>query len=321
VFQCFFTVSHLTYGKEHANLPHVRQPIEMKNNCGETEAFVTTPKADNEGSLCRSDNKAPTLPRAARLPINRCNLPATILGSVAFQRHPAALEIDSVAALHADLFVRLAASADVAARAQVFRDYLTVHFCLDHLEDAGLTPGSGSRAKANWLRLLRGWSFDADGREGAVLKGWVESRFGLLPRFHGEPLRDYSEPGYRRYQEMRATGLYGTNALEAQLDLLYAYCQYEFARQHDGDKHLNLYRGTNRIGDHEVLAELDGRQVVLFNNLSSFSSSRERADEFGDTVLEVRVPKAKVLFHCRLLPGLLIGEDEFLVIGGAYEIE
>jgi NAD+--dinitrogen-reductase ADP-D-ribosyltransferase len=293
----------------------------MKENIGETEACVTTPKADNDGSLCRSGNKAPTLPRAARLPINRCNLPATILGSVAFQKHPAALEIDGVAALHASLFARLDGSADAAARAQLFRDYVTVHFRLDHLEDAGLTPGSGNRAKANWLRLLRGWSFDADGREGAVLKGWVESRFGLLPRFHGETLRDYSEPAYRRYQEMRATGLYGTNALEAQLDLLYAYCQYEFSRQQDGDDHLTLYRGTNRIGDHEVLADTEGRQVVLFNSLSSFSSSRERADEFGDTVLEVCVPKAKVLFHCRLLPGLLIGEDEFLVIGGAYEIE
>ncbi len=292
----------------------------MKNKFGETVAFVATPKTDNEGSLCRSDNNAPTLPREARLPINRCNLPATILGSVAFQKHPAALEIDGVAALHASLFARLDGSANAAARAQLFRDYLTVHFRLDHLEDAGLTPGSGNRAKANWLRLLRGWSFDADGREGAVLKGWVESRFGLLPRFHGEPLRDYSEPAYRRYQEMRATGLYGTNALEAQLDLLYAYCQYEFAQEQDGQAHLELYRGTNRLGEHEVLAENDGRQVVLFNSLSSFSSSRERADEFGDSVLEVRVPKAKVLFHCHLLPGILMGEDEFLVIGGAYEI-
>jgi NAD+--dinitrogen-reductase ADP-D-ribosyltransferase len=292
----------------------------MKKVFGESTAPDSTPKADNEGSLCRSDNNAPTLPREARLPINRCNLPATILGSVAFQRHPAALEIDGVAALHAGLFFRLDASAEATARAQVFRDYLTVHFRLDHLDEVGLTPGSGSRAKANWLRLLRGWSFDTDGREGAVLKGWVESRFGLLPRFHGESLRDYSEPAYRRYQEMRATGLYGTNALEAQIDLLYAYCQYEFMREHNGEEHLTLYRGTNRLGDHEVLATIDGQMAVLFNNLSSFSSSRERADEFGDKVLEVRVPKAKVLFHCRLLPGLLIGEDEFLVIGGAYAI-
>jgi NAD+--dinitrogen-reductase ADP-D-ribosyltransferase len=292
----------------------------MKELSGFGGEAVATREADNAASLCRADNKAPTLPRAARLPINRCNLPATILGSVIFQRHPVALEIDGVAALHADLFGRLGECDDAAARAQIFRDYLTVHFRLDHLEDVGLTPGAGARAKANWLRLLRGWSFSADGREGAVLKGWVESRFGLLPRFHGEPLRDYSEPGYRRYLEMRAAGLYGTNAIESQLDLLYAYCQHEFIRQANGDDHLTLYRGTNRLGDHEVLAADGQRQVVLFNSLSSFTSSPERADEFGDTVLEVRVPKAKVLFHCRLLPGILIGEDEFLVIGGACEV-
>src|SRR5690242_2052658 len=164
-------------------------------------------ECDKDPSSCRADDKAPTLPRQARLPINRCNLPAMILGSVTYQAHPTPLELDGVAALHRDLFERLDASADVALRAQTFRDYMTVHFLLDHLEEAGLTAEHGGRAKANWMRLLRGWSFDADGREGGVLKGWVESRFGLLPRFHGEPLRDYAEPGYRRYLEARAAGL------------------------------------------------------------------------------------------------------------------
>lgn len=261
------------------------------------------------------------LPRAARLPINRCNLPAVILGGITFQQHPTALEIDGVDALHAGLFRRLDGLADAAVRAQAFRDYLTVHFRLEHLDEAGLDETTQGRANANWARLLRGWSFDADGREGAALKGWVESRFGLLPRFHGEALRDYAEPAYRRYLEMRAAGLYGTNALEAQLDLLYAYCQYEFARMRPSPTHLTLYRGTNRIGEHEVLAHReDGRQVVLLNSVNAFASSRERAGEFGDYILEARVPAAKVFFHCALLPGVLKGEDEHLVIGGVYEV-
>lgn len=289
---------------------------------------------DKRPALCRGvDNGAtpppPTLPKSARLPINRCNIPAVILGSVTFQRHPTDLLLDGVAELHADLLRRLDGIADAAARAQAFRDYMTVHFRLEHLEDAGLAGaedrredavrrGAG-RAKANWLRLLRGWSFDADGREGAVLKGWVESRFGLLPRFHGEPLRDFGAAAYHRYQEMRAAGLYGTNALESQLDLLYAYCQYEFRRSATAG--IELYRGSNRIADHEVLAGDGRRQVVLFNNLASFTSSRERAGEFGDYILATRVPAAKIFFHCGLVPGLLKGEDEFLVIGGAYEVE
>lgn len=285
--------------------------------------------ADKTPSVCRThDNDGATLPRHARLPINRCNLPAVILGSLTFQRHPTPLFIDGVAELHADLFRRLDAAASVdaadatdaaATRAQIFRDYMTVHFRLEHLEDAGLSDGKRQRANANWMRVLRGWSFDADGREGAVLKGWIESRFGLLARFHGAPLRDFSAPAYGRYQEMRAAGLYGTNALEGQLDLLYAFGQYEFQRQSDAT-HLRLYRGINRLGDHEVLTHVGKSEVVLLNNLTSFSASRERAGEFGDFILEADVPVAKVFFHCALLPDLLKSEGEHLVIGGAYEV-
>lgn len=287
---------------------------------GVIQASRTNSASDNAAALCSStDNDGATLPRYARLPINRCNLPAVILGSVTFQRHPTDLLLDGVAELHADLFRRLDAVTDAAARANAFRDYVTVHFCLDQLEEAGLTDPGHQRAKANWLRVLRGWSFDSDGREGAVLKGWVESRFGLLPRFHGEPLRDFVGPAYRRYQEMRAAGILGTNALEGQLDLLYAYSQYEFRRA-GGVPTVPLYRGINHIGDHEVLGGEGKRQVVLFNNLASFTANRERAGEFGDYILEVAVPTAKVFFHCGLLPGVLKGEDEHLVVGGAYEV-
>jgi NAD+--dinitrogen-reductase ADP-D-ribosyltransferase len=276
---------------------------------------------DSDDFTNTQHGNVPTLPREARLPINRCNLPAIILGGVTFQQHPAGLHLDGVSELHSELFVHLDGLPAAAERAQLFRDYLAAHFCLDHLEEAGLVEGNSHRAKANWMRMLRGWSFDSDGREGAVLKAWVESRFGLLPRFHGEPLRDFAAPAYQRYQEMRAAGLYGTNALEAQLDLVYAYCQYEFRRQPPASPHLTLYRGINRIAEHEVLADQGSSQVVLFNNLVSFTSSRERAGEFGDYILETQVPLPKIFFHCRLLPGLLKGEDEYLVIGGAYRVE
>jgi NAD+--dinitrogen-reductase ADP-D-ribosyltransferase len=275
---------------------------------------------DSEPGFCSSrDNSSPSLPTWARLSINRCNLPAVILGGLTFQRHPTPLALDGVAELHADLFELLDRADDPIERARLFRDYEAAHFCLDHLEDAGFDDQSGKRAKANWLRVLRGWSFDADGREGAVLKGWVESRFGLLPRFHGEPLRDFVSAPYLRYLEMRSAGLYGTNALEAQLDLVYAYSQYEFARSGVPPR-LTLYRGINRLAEHEVLADHGGRQVVLLNNLVSFTSSRERAGEFGDYIVEAEVPTSKVFFHCGLLPDQLKGEDEHLVIGGVYEV-
>lgn len=279
------------------------------------------PTCDNSPAICRADHKA-VLPRDARLPINRCNLPAVILGSPTYQAHPTPLVLDGVGELHRQLFDKLDRENDMARRAEIFQDYLVVQFRLESPEDAGLTAASRSRAKASYQRTLRGWSFDADSREGAVLKAWVESRFGLTPRHHGESLRDQSTPAYLRYLEMRSQGLYGTNALEAQLDLIYTYCQYELSRRHPGATHLTLYRGINRLGEHEVLDPSDKTQpIVLFNNLNSFTCNRERACEFGDYILTTQVPLSKLFFYCGLLPGILRGEDEFLVIGGAYRVE
>ncbi|MEW5771250.1 MAG: NAD(+)--dinitrogen-reductase ADP-D-ribosyltransferase [Pseudomonadota bacterium] len=265
---------------------------------------------------------SPTLPRDARLPINRCSLPAVILGSLSYQRHPQPLALDGVLELHKALFMRLDALSDADERARLFQGHMAAEFSLDHPEEAGHTHGAGhDRSRASYLRTLRGWAFDSDGLEGAVLKGWVESRFGLLPRHHGGAIRDFSGATYRAYLEQRARGLYGTNALEAQLDLLYTYCQYELGRQCLGQTHVTLYRGINRMSGHELLRDLGkGQSVVLLNSLSSFSGERERAGEFGDHVLEARVPLAKVAFFHRLLPGRLRGEDEYAVIGGVYEV-
>ncbi len=117
-------------------------------------------------------------------------------------------------------------------------------------------------------------------------------------------------------------GLYNTNALEAQLDLVYSYCQYELSRRFADRRHLELYRGFNQVGDNELLAKQDGRRwIVLLNNLSSFASSWERADEFGDHMMKAQVPLAKIFFYNKMLPGLLKGENEYVVIGGVYEVE
>ncbi|MEY2632463.1 MAG: hypothetical protein RIR00_1117 [Pseudomonadota bacterium] len=82
------------------------------------------------------------------MPINRCNLPAVVLGSLTYQRFPTPLLLDGVAELHRDLFRRLEA-APAASRAEVFRDYLTVHFRLERPEEMGLSGGRKGRAKAN----------------------------------------------------------------------------------------------------------------------------------------------------------------------------
>ncbi len=275
---------------------------------------------DNDKPMSQKENTGPTLPREASLPINRCNLPAVILGSLTFQRHPTALSIDGIEVLHRDLLRRLEGIKDAGNRSQQFLDYMTVHFCLHEPEEAGLQEDTRlDRSKADYLRLLRGWSFDAESRDAAVLKGWVETRFGLIPRFHQQPINNTEDEAYHDYQHAYAQGIYNTNSLEAQLDLLYTYCQYELARQYPEQTHITLYRGSN---DMEKLTHVrNHKSVLLLNNLNSFSRSIERASEFGDTVFRIEVPLAKIFFYSELIPRYLKAESEVIVLGGVYEGE
>jgi NAD+--dinitrogen-reductase ADP-D-ribosyltransferase len=283
--------------------------------------------SDIPAAVCRAPDKgseaeggAPTLPRLARLPINRCNLPAAILGGLTYQRHPQPLQIDGVAELHRPLWALLDDIADASERGEHFSGYMARHFGLPPAAAAGQGPIS-RRARVNYLRVVRGWGFDSESREAAVLKGWVESRFGLCPRHHGEALREPGSAAWQRYVEMRAQGLQGTHALESQIDLLYAYTQYELARQFPLRTHLRLYRGVNRLAEHETVSDKPrGDKVLLLNNVNSFSRSRERAGEFGDDLLAVDVPLPKIAFFSQLLPGMLRGEDEYVVIGGLYRV-
>jgi NAD+--dinitrogen-reductase ADP-D-ribosyltransferase len=256
--------------------------------------------------------------------INRCNLPACVLGSLTFQRHPSRLVLDGVAELHRALFQELEALADPRQRAQLFQRHMRAGFLLDHLEEAGLADkGKGkNRGKVDYLRLLRGWLFDADGREAAVLKAWVESRFGLLTRNHRGLLDPGDASSCPAFWRDRCKGLYNSNALEAQLDLLFSYCQYELARRFPRRSHIRLHRGVNRIDEHLVLERpARNRYVLLLNNLNSFSDDRDRAGEFGDYILDTDVPLSKLLYLPELLPGTLRGENEYLVVGGIYQVQ
>ena len=263
------------------------------------------------------------LPRAAYLPINRCNLPAPILGGLTFQAMPSPLVLDGVLEFHHRLFrEHLPSLDDSVARATRFMDYIDVAFRLFRLEEVGWDPaGPPKRTKATYLRLIRGWGADSNAREGAVLKGWVESRFGLRPRYHGGALHDPSSDAYLAYMDQRTRGLFGTNALETQLDLLYAYCQFELERRFAGRDHVTLYRGIELVDQRDLVASRDRRRhVMLLNNLTSFTAVRERAEEFGHFILEARVPLAKVMFFDKLLGRGLSGEAEHMVIGGLYEV-
>ncbi len=252
---------------------------------------------------------------------NHCNLPPWVIASRHFNENPQALEIQGVRAANRFLFAKLDGIADPDERALVFNDYMSVKFQLHHWQDDH-TATARKSLKNSYLRFLRGWMMDSNSVEGAVLKGWVESRIGLPPTFHKIPIPGIHAEEYMMYAVDRTMGSQRTNAINSQLDILYEFCQYEIARRTPTPKILTLYRGTHDASEHEVLEQVSKReQIVRLNNLVSLTCEEERAWEFGATVWEMRVPAVKVFFFDRLFPSSIMkGEGEYLVIGGEYRV-
>jgi NAD+--dinitrogen-reductase ADP-D-ribosyltransferase len=258
----------------------------------------------------------------ASSPFNRCNLPPWVIASRHFNENPQAIEIQGVRRANPNLFNRLATLDDPMARAALFHDYLDVSFQLHQWQRE--TSESGRKSlKNSYLRFLRGWMFDSNSVEGAVLKGWVESRMGLAPTFHHQLITGPDDPAMQRYLLDRMHGSARTSAIDAQLDLLYEYVQFELARRYPDNASLTLYRGINDFSEHQIIEQYDKHHFLLrLNNLNSFTNDFERAWEFGSRVLQTEVPLAKIFFCNDIFPSsLLKGEGELLVIGGEFEVQ
>lgn len=252
---------------------------------------------------------------------NLCNLPPWILSSRDYNEHPLPLVIQGATAADRRLFDTLDDCPDYARRTELFEDYMTVKFYLDQWSN--VSEGAKRSIKNSYVRFIRGWGVDSNAVEAAVLKGWVESRFGIPPTFHKASLKGFRLQDYSPYDVDRTRGIARTNAIYSQFDLVYAFCQYELQRQDPGEKWLTLYRGTYDAQEHEITERMGRRcYYVRLNNLSSFTSEMERAWEFGTTVWSVRVPRSKIFFYGDLLPRIqLKGENEHLVVGGEYRVE
>jgi len=251
---------------------------------------------------------------------NLCNLPPWVLASQYFNEHPQVISLQGVRDANRFLFNRLDSQDQLDERGQCFSDYLSVKFQLHHQEHQ--TESARKALRNSYLRFLKGWMMDSNSVEGAVLKGWVESRMGIAPTYHNGCITSSASEAYFSYVVDRTRGSKRSNAIHAQLDLLYEYCQYELHRNSRERTWLTLFRGTNGAIEEQVLEQLGKReQLVRLNNLVSFTDNEERAWEFGSTVWECKVPLAKVFFYDQLLPGsILKGEGEYLVIGGEYKV-
>ncbi len=254
--------------------------------------------------------------------LNLCNLPPWAIASRHFNRHPRPIEVQGVASSGKPLFDRLDSVADPLRRGELFHDFMDVRFQL-HQWDSQDSSSSRKALKNSYLRFLRGWLFDSNSLEGAVLKGWVESRLGIPPLFHKEPIGDFHSAAYYQYLGERMKGAARASAILGQLDLLYGFVQYELQRRHPGLSHLTLYRGIYDFSEHQILAEEGpGNYLLRLNNLNSFTDDFEKAWEFGNRVIKTAVPLSKIFFCSGLLPkSLLKGEGEYLVIGGEFEVQ
>ena len=255
---------------------------------------------------------------------NLVGVPTALLASDAFNRAGLPLRLAGVRESNHGLFRMLDQAETEAHAAEMFTAYMEVVFGL-HPEQrgrAGRTGDGRRRYRSSYARLLRGWAYDSNGPEGAVMKGWVEGRFGLFPTFHKEPLRRFSSPAWIRYVEEKMGSRFHNNAIFGQLDLLYEFVQWALARFRPETKALTLFRGVNDFDEHPIVETVDRRTVVMrLNNLVSFTSQRDIAGWFGTYILEAQVPACKIAFFNALLPQTpLAGEGEFLVIGGDYRV-
>lgn len=259
---------------------------------------------------------------------NLVGIPAVVLGSAAFNAHPQALHVAGAREGNRGLFSLLGHSTSADDARAVFEHYMRVVFGLAKSRPE-IAAGEGMAERRRWrssyLRLLQGWGMDANSPAGAVLKGWVESRFGLVPSFHCGSLGHFPSPAWISYLEQKSSSRYHNNSIYQQLDLLYEFCQWMLDSHHllGQGQHVTLWRGSFDFERQIVAGSLRERRcTVHLNNLVSFSLDRETAGCFGDWVMQVQVPKSKLL----LVPGLLStnslqGESEVLAIGGYYEVE
>ncbi|WP_205665232.1 NAD(+)--dinitrogen-reductase ADP-D-ribosyltransferase [Caldimonas tepidiphila] len=255
---------------------------------------------------------------------NLVGVPAALIGSAVFNAHPVRLRIHGTRESARGLFHLLDTAGSPAEAGAMFRHFMSLRF--------GLQPDPAARQRAerlrwrsSYLRLLEGWGFDSNSPAASVLKGWVESRFGLVPSFHGAPLDLFPSPAWVAYIESKMHSRFHNNCINQQLDLLYEFCQWSVRRFGlPARGRIPVWRGVNGLAEHRLReGSLRARDCVLYlNNLVSFSLTRERAESFGDWVLATEVPVQKLLFFPGLLgPSLLAGEGEVIALGGDYRVQ
>ncbi|MGR9085909.1 MAG: NAD(+)--dinitrogen-reductase ADP-D-ribosyltransferase [Gammaproteobacteria bacterium] len=246
------------------------------------------------------------------------------IASAIFNDHPKPLHIAGTRESASGLFEHLAGLASLTDCGRIFQDYMCVVFGFESEQRLSDDHLGRRRYRNSYLRLIQDWGLDSNNAQGAVFKGWVESRFGLYPTYHKRRIASFDSRDWITYIEEKMNSRYHNNCIYMQLDLLYEYCQWVI--EHFGlpaATHKTLYRGVATLSDDWTVRDDDRlHKIVRFNSIVSFTDRRRIASEFGGYVLEAEVPMVKLLFFNDLLPHhALHGESEYLVIGGDYRVK
>ncbi|OGG94508.1 MAG: hypothetical protein A2527_01495 [Candidatus Lambdaproteobacteria bacterium RIFOXYD2_FULL_50_16] len=247
---------------------------------------------------------------------NLTGIPSAYFACAGFNQAPKPVKINGVREMNRGFFEALE-KLEKDQWAPLFLEHIRLMFDFEPHELKSNHKGY----KTGFARLLRGWFFDSNRPEGAVLKGWAESRFGLRCSFHRVPLRGYTSPDYQVYLFEKMHPRFHSAAIFAQLDLVYEFAQAWLGKWGNPSGFNTLYRGFNPALDGSQLIENLGQGEAIYRNncLVSYTPDKERASEFGDLVVEVIVPHQKLVCFPQLLPGLLPAyEKEFLLLGGDY---
>jgi NAD+--dinitrogen-reductase ADP-D-ribosyltransferase len=245
---------------------------------------------------------------------NLINIPTYMFVSKEYNLNVLPVTISGVWEYYSDIFNSIKEVKNVREAEKIFIDAMSALFTLDEKHN-GKKPG-------NYQRLLKGWLFDANSREGAVMKGWVESRFGITPFFHKEIIPDVNSQEYYSFMVEKMDSRLNKNLIFHQLDLLYTYTQTIIETFYkDKMPKYTLFRGVNNLDEHLIIQEYDKKNLCIEqNSLVSFTSDREIASQFGDYILTSDIPYTKVVFFSEVLPSLsFVGESEYLVLGGRYD--
>jgi len=142
---------------------------------------------------------------------NLIGVATVCIASTLFNENPKPLHIAGTRESASGLFEQLTGLTTPDDCGQLFQDYMCVVFGFETEQRLGDDASGRRRYRNSYLRLIQDWGLDSNNAQGAVLKGWVESRFGLFPTYHKQPIASFSGKPWLSYIEEKMNSRYHNN--------------------------------------------------------------------------------------------------------------